>query len=172
MAGRTTGIHISDIAGYGCARARSLAHAREKEMRNNDNAYQAIFNAAQIISMDARIADWLGNNDPKALVQLRGAIKAVQAEIDRSTALSALDERFDSITDITHLDPIQEHALLRLLDDVLDTLMLRGRSRLSMKLGADVAHALSKYRADVETEREVAAMAAASKKGRVLPNAT
>lgn len=135
-------------------------------MRNgsgNDNAYQAIFNAAQIISLDHRIAAWLGTYDPKALVQLRGAIKAVQAEIDRGVALRALDERFDSITDVTNLMPEQEGALLHLLEDVCGTLMVRGRSRLSMKLGADSARVLAQYHADVEAEKEVAAMA---KKGR------
>jgi hypothetical protein len=114
-------------------------------MRNNDNAYQAIFNAAQVISMDRRISEWLGNNDPKALAQLRGALTAVQDEIDRNTALSAIDERFDNITDITFMTAAQEHALLGLLERAAGTLSMRGRERLSQKLGADVVRLLSQY---------------------------
>lgn len=168
MAGRTAGIHISDIAGYGCARARSLAHAREKErtaMRNNDNAYQAIFNAAQVISMDHKIASYLGNNDPKALAQLRGAITAVQDEIDTNAALGALGEKFDNIRAITFVTAIQEHALLKLLERTAGTLSMRGRTRLSQKLGADVVRLLSQYQVATADERQAAV--AASKKGKV-----
>lgn len=122
--------------------------------RTNDNAYQAIFNAAQVISMDHKIASYLGENDPNALSQLRGAITAVQDEIDTSTALSALAERFDSITEITFVAPAQEHALLRLVERAAGTLSMRGRSRLSQKVGADVVRLLSQYQIDASDEHQ------------------
>lgn len=131
--------------------------------RTNDSAYQAIFNAAQVISLDHKIAAWLGNNDPKALAQLRGAIKVVQAEIDRSVALRALDEKFARITDMVFLSPEQENAVLILLDDVLAALTLRGRTRLSQKLAADSARLLSKYLVDTQEEADAARTARATK---------
>lgn len=125
-------------------------------MRANDNAYQAIFNAASVLSLDNKIAAWLGENDPKALAQLRGAIKAVQAEIDQRTALEALAEKFHSVTDITFLTPVQEAAVLGLLESVLDTLTMRGRDRLTQKLAADLAIAFGRYQIQAQAERAAA----------------
>lgn len=118
-------------------------------MRNGDDAYQVIFNAASVISLDKQISKWMGENDPQALAQLREAIKAVQIEIDQRTALAALAEKFDNIREITFVTQAQEGALLDLLEQVAGTLSLRGRSRLTQKLGADTVRVLAKYHADV-----------------------
>lgn len=133
-------------------------------MRTNDNAYQVIFSAAQVISLSTAAAAALGEADPKALVQLRGAIKAVQAEIDTNTALSAMAERFGSITDMTFLTVEQENCLLGLVENAAGTLSLRGRTHLSQKAGADTVRVLSKMRDDLR--EAVEAPLRASKKAR------
>lgn len=53
-------------------------------------------------------------------------------------AVKALEERFPSMLDMTFLRPEEETAIISLLEDVLDTLMLRGSSRIIMKMAADM----------------------------------
>lgn len=118
----------------------------------NDNAYQALFNAAQVISLDHKIGTWLSENDPQALVQLHRAIRVVQAEIDTRVAIEAMAEKFDRITDMTFLSMEQEAAVLTLLEKAIGTLMMRGRSRESQKFGADTSRALAAFYADRQTQ--------------------
>lgn len=54
----------------------------ENEATNEDlaiivkavNSFDSLVNALKVISYDAKISAWLGENDPKALVQVRQAI--------------------------------------------------------------------------------------------------
>lgn len=46
-----------------------------------------------------------------------------------ATAIRVLDERFESITDMTFLTVLEQEAMLGLIDDAVGILMMRGRTR-------------------------------------------
>lgn len=117
---------------------------------------EQLLHACMVISLDERISTWLGDNDPQALIQVRRAIESagrmrnvggptISNAVNRQVAFKAVDERFASITDLTFLEQAEETAIIAAIMDLTGTLMLRGRERLSQRLGAELQRLVNDY---------------------------